>query len=221
MLKYLSNKKGLKMRKETQNKTNQIWTFANILTYLRILIIPIIFYMLYSKDILYSNYISCGLFILASITDYLDGYISRKTKTTSEIGRFLDPIADKLLVSTVLIALVQTKFVGMLETIIATVIICREIFVSGLREYLGNFNTKMPVSKLAKWKTATQLFAISFLIFGSNFKNRFYNSGWDKFLFDIYIVGLGLFLIASILTIWTGKQYMTIAFKYMKGHKEK
>ena len=209
------------MRKETQNKTNQIWTFANILTYLRILIIPIIFYMLYSKDILYSNYISCGLFILASITDYLDGYISRKTKTTSEIGRFLDPIADKLLVSTVLIALVQTKFVGMLETIIATVIICREIFVSGLREYLGNFNTKMPVSKLAKWKTATQLFAISFLIFGSNFKNRFYNSGWDKFLFDIYIVGLGLFLIASILTIWTGKQYMTIAFKYMKGHKEK
>ena len=79
----------------------------------------------------------------------------------------------------------------------------------------------MPVSKLAKWKTATQLFAISFLIFGSNFKNRFYNSGWDKFLFDIYIVGLGLFLIASILTIWTGKQYMTIAFKYMKGHKEK
>ena len=150
------------MRKETQNKTNQIWTFANILTYLRILIIPIIFYMLYSKDILYSNYISCGLFILASITDYLDGYISRKTKTTSEIGRFLDPIADKLLVSTVLIALVQTKFVGMLETIIATVIICREIFVSGLREYLGNFNTKMPVSKLAKWKTAIQLFAIIF-----------------------------------------------------------
>lgn len=202
-------------------KKNLMWTLPNILTYIRILIIPAIFCMLYSKNIIYSNYISCLLFVIASITDYLDGYISRKTQTTSEIGRFLDPIADKLLVTAVLIVLVQTKFVWYLETIIATVIISREIFVSGLREYLGNFHIKMPVSRLAKWKTATQLVAISLLIFGNNFKYQYYNSWWDKFLFDIYVVGLGLFLIASILTIWTGKQYMTIAFKYMKEKETK
>ncbi len=204
---------------KSKQQRNLMWSLPNILTYLRILIIPVIFYMLYSRNIIYSNYISCFLFVLASITDYLDGYISRKTKTTSEIGRFLDPIADKLLVTAVLIVLVQTKFVGKIETILATIIISREIFVSGLREYLGNFHVKMPVSRLAKWKTATQLFAISFLIFGNNFKNRIYNSPWDTFLFNIYVVGVCLFLIASILTIWTGKQYMTTAFKYMKDNK--
>lgn len=209
------------MKAKQMKKKNLMWTLPNILTYIRILIIPAIFCMLYSKNIIYSNYISCLLFVIASITDYLDGYISRKTQTTSEIGRFLDPIADKLLVTAVLIVLVQTKFVWSLETIIATVIISREIFVSGLREYLGNFHIKMPVSRLAKWKTATQLVAISLLIFGNNFKNQYYNSGWDKFLFDVYVVGLGLFLIASILTIWTGKQYMTIAFKYMKEKETK
>lgn len=209
------------MKAKQMKKKNLMWTLPNILTYIRILIIPAIFCMLYSKNIIYSNYISCLLFVIASITDYLDGYISRKTQTTSEIGRFLDPIADKLLVTAVLIVLVQTKFVWYLETIIATVIISREIFVSGLREYLGNFHIKMPVSRLAKWKTATQLVAISLLIFGNNFKYQYYNSCWDKFLFDIYVVGLGLFLIASILTIWTGKQYMTIAFKYMKEKETK
>jgi CDP-diacylglycerol--glycerol-3-phosphate 3-phosphatidyltransferase len=196
---------------------NLLWALPNILTYLRILIIPVIFYMLYSKNEIVSNYIACSLFVLASITDYLDGYLSRKMKLTSEIGRFLDPIADKLLVATVLIVLVQTKFVGKLETILASVIICREIFVSGLREYLGNFHIKMPVSRLAKWKTAIQLFAISFLICGQTFTNKFYNSFWDYVLFDIYITGVCLLCIASILTIWTGKQYMTKAFEYMQN----
>ena len=137
-------------------------------------------------------------------------------KLTSEIGRFLDPIADKLLVATVLIVLVQTKFVGIMETVLASVIICREIFVSGLREYLGNFHTKMPVSKLAKWKTTAQLFAISFLIFGNPHTNKFYNDFWDYFTFNVYVAGICFLFIASILTIWTGKQYMTIAFKYMQ-----
>ncbi len=197
-------------------KTNLIWSLPNVLTYIRILIIPVIFCMLYSKDDLFSNYISCFLFFVASITDYLDGYLSRKMKLTSELGRFLDPIADKLLVATVLIVLVQTKFVGLFETVLASVIICREIFVSGLREYLGNFHVKMPVSRLAKWKTAIQLFAIGFLICGKNFKNQFYNGFWDYVLFDFYVIGVCLLCIASILTIWTGKQYMVKAFKYMK-----
>ena len=200
-----------------QKAKNLVWSLPNILTYIRILIIPTIFCMLYSKDIVWANYISCALFVFASITDYLDGYLSRKMKLTSEIGRFLDPIADKLLVATVLIVLVQNKFIGKFETILASVIICREIFVSGLREYLGNFHVKMPVSRLAKWKTTAQLFAISFLIFGRPYLNRYYNSFWDYTLFNIYVVGLCLLLIASILTIWTGKQYMVKAFDYMKN----
>lgn len=203
------------MLQKTPKRTNQIWTLPNILTYIRIIIIPVIFYMLYSKNMFYSNYLACGIFVFASITDYLDGYISRKMKSTSEIGRFLDPIADKLLVTAVLIVLVQTKFIGTLETVLAIVIISREIFVSGLREYLGNFQVKIPVSKLAKWKTATQLFAICFLVLGQNFKNQYYNSALDIFLFDVYVVGVGLLLIACVLTIWTGKQYMQTTFKYM------
>ncbi len=195
---------------------NLLWAIPNILTYIRILIIPAIFIALYSKDELYSHYIACGLFAIASITDYFDGYLSRKMKLTSEIGRFLDPIADKLLVATVLIVLVQTKFFTIFETILASVIICREIFVSGLREYLGNFHTKMPVSKLAKWKTTSQLFAIGCLILGETHVNKFYNGYWDYVLFDIYVAGICFLLIASILTIWTGKQYMTKAFEYMK-----
>lgn len=197
-------------------KINTLWTIPNILTYIRILIIPAIFCVLYSKKEIYSNYVACFLFGFASITDYFDGYLSRKMKLTSEIGRFLDPIADKLLVATVLIVLVQTKFVGIMETVLASVIICREIFVSGLREYLGNFHTKMPVSKLAKWKTTAQLFAISFLIFGNPHTNKFYNDFWDYFTFNVYVAGICFLFIASILTIWTGKQYMTVAFKYMQ-----
>ena len=205
--------------KKNSSKKNVLWAIPNILTYIRILIIPAIFCLLYSDSEVYSNVVACFLFGLASLTDYFDGYLSRKMKLTSEIGRFLDPIADKLLVATVLIVLVQTKFIGVLETILASVIICREIFVSGLREYLGNFHTKMPVSRLAKWKTTAQLFAIGCLILGNPHVNKFYNDFWDYFTFDVYVAGICFLLIASVLTIWTGKQYMTTAFKYMQGKK--
>jgi cardiolipin synthase len=173
--------------------------------------------MLYCRSEFWSHYMAAALFALASVTDYLDGYISRRTKTTSEIGRFLDPIADKLLVAAVLMALVQTKFVGVFETVLAAVIISREIFVSGLREYLGNFHLKMPVSRLAKWKTASQFFALAFLIAGRNYTNRFYNSAFDLFIFDVYAAGVALLLVSSVLTIQTGMQYMRTAFKYMRG----
>src|SRR5262249_17868347 len=152
----------------------------------------------------------------ASITDYLDGYLSRRMKSVSEIGRFLDPIADKLLVAAVLMALVQTKFVTPFETMLAVVIISREIFVSGLREYLGNFHIKMPVANLAKWKTASQLFALVFLLAGRSYTNQYYNSAFDLFIFDVYIAGVALLFVSSILTIQTGMQYMRTAFKYMR-----
>ena len=199
-----------------RNKSS-VWSLPNILTYARILVIPAIFYMLYCRGEFWSQYMACALFVLASITDYLDGYISRRMRTTSEIGRFLDPIADKLLVAAVLMALVQVKFVTVFETILAAVIISREIFVSGLREYLGNFRLKMPVSRLAKWKTASQFFSLAFLIAGRNYVNRFHNSAFDLFIFDVYAAGVAFLLISSVLTIQTGMQYMRTAFKYMRG----
>jgi CDP-diacylglycerol--glycerol-3-phosphate 3-phosphatidyltransferase len=193
-----------------------LWSLPNLLTYARILAIPAIFYMLYCRSELVSHFAACALFVAASVTDYLDGYISRRMKTTSEIGRFLDPIADKLLVAAVLMALTQTKFVTVFETMLAAVIISREIFVSGLREYLGNFHLKMSVSRLAKWKTASQFFALAFLICGRNYVNRFHNSAFDLFIFDVYAAGVALLLLSSILTIQTGMQYMRTAFRYMR-----
>ncbi|MDR1476837.1 MAG: CDP-diacylglycerol--glycerol-3-phosphate 3-phosphatidyltransferase [Rickettsiales bacterium] len=201
--------------KKTNNPS--MWSLPNLLTYARILVIPAIFCMLYSPREKWSHLAAAALFVLASITDYLDGYISRRMKATSEIGRFLDPIADKLLVASVLMALIQTKFATVFETVLAAVIVSREIFVSGLREYLGNFRLKMPVSRLAKWKTASQFFALTFLIAGRSHTNMFYNSAFDLFIFDVYIAGVALLLLSSILTIQTGTQYMKTAFKYMRG----
>jgi CDP-diacylglycerol--glycerol-3-phosphate 3-phosphatidyltransferase len=199
-----------------KKEKSKLWSLPNILTYSRVAAIPAIFYMLYCRSEFWSRCMACALFSLASLTDYLDGYISRRTKTTSEIGRFLDPIADKLLVAAVLIALVQTKFVSALETILAAVIISREIFVSGLREYLGNFRLKMPVSRLAKWKTASQFFALAFLIAGRNYVGRFYNSAFDLFIFDVYAAGVALLLVSCVLTIQTGMLYMRTALGYMR-----
>ena len=198
-----------------KNKKNMIWTLPNILTYIRILIVPLVFFVMYSDNALIANQLACLLFFIAGISDYFDGYLSRKLNLTSEIGRFLDPIADKLLVSVILIVLVQTKFVSPFETILASIIISREIFVSGLREFLGNLKVKVYVSKLAKWKTAIQLLSMGCLIFGNTHTNQFYNSIWDYFTFYVYVVGVCLLFISAILTIITGVQYLNKSLKYM------
>jgi len=197
-------------------KRNLALALPNLLTYARILAIPAVCCMLYMRDEMYSRYAACALFFFAGITDYFDGYLSRKMKITSEIGRFLDPIADKLLVCAVLISMAQVKFLGWLETALAVVIISREVFVSGLREYLGGRKVVVPVSSLAKWKTAAQLFAIGFLIFGRNYRFKFYNSLWDEALFNIYVTGVALLAIACVLTIITGWKYMRAAVGYMR-----
>ena len=192
-----------------------LYSLPNILTYLRILVIPAIFWALIQENELWSRWISCILFAFASITDYFDGYFARHMKITSKVGKFLDPIADKLLVTVVLITLAQTKFLAWWDLAIAAAIISREIFVSGLREFMGNFHVEMPVSRLAKWKTASQLFAIGFLIFGRNYKMRFHNSMYDLFLFDVYVIGVCLLLISAVLTIITGVQYWRAAAQHM------
>ena len=124
------------MKMKNLKQKNLLWALPNILTYLRILIIPVIFYMLYSKNEIFSNYIACSLFVLASITDYLDGYLSRKMKLTSEIGRFLDPIADKVLVASALILVAAHYDELQIYVIIASlIIIARELIISCFRIY--------------------------------------------------------------------------------------
>jgi len=189
-------------------KPKTLFALPNLLTYARILIIPLIFWLIFRRDYGHSNFIAAALFVLASITDYLDGYLSRKWKLISELGKFLDPIADKLLVTAVLLALAATKF-GAYATGIATLIVMREIFVSGLREYLGNAQIKMPVSKLAKWKTASQFFAIGFLIGGMR-------APADEILVLLYNAGVALLALSAGLTVITGWQYFRKAVRHMK-----
>ncbi|MHA1549855.1 MAG: CDP-diacylglycerol--glycerol-3-phosphate 3-phosphatidyltransferase, partial [Alphaproteobacteria bacterium] len=151
----------------------------------------------------YGETLATVFFIIAAVSDFFDGYFARKWNQVSELGRFLDPIADKLIVVGVLLMLVSIGKVAGYHIIPVALIFFREIFVSGLREYLGNFSVKVPVSKLAQWKTTTQLVAIPFLI---------YFPIWE----DFFTVGIVFLWIAAFLTIQTGWSYFKIALKYMK-----
>ncbi len=180
-----------------------LFTVPNILTFLRILLIPVIMICLLSGNPFYSETVSTALFIFAAISDFFDGYIARKFNQATELGRFLDPIADKLIVIGVFIALIWIGKIATIDLIPVSLIFFREIFVSGLREYLGNFGVKMPVSYIAKWKTTAQLVCLPFLMAVPI---------WSPY-FDS---GRVLLWVASILTVYTGWSYFKIALKYMK-----
>jgi CDP-diacylglycerol--glycerol-3-phosphate 3-phosphatidyltransferase len=190
-----------------------LFAVPNLLTYARILMIPLIFWLIFRRTYGHSHIIAFGLFVAASITDYFDGYLSRKWKLVSELGKFLDPIADKLLVTAVLMALAATKL-GAYVTAIATVIVMREIFVSGLREYLGNAQVQMPVSRLAKWKTASQFVAVGLLIFG--FPLHGGGDLYSQLMALAYDAGAVLLAVSATLTVITGMQYLRIAFRHMR-----
>ncbi|MBN2675692.1 MAG: CDP-diacylglycerol--glycerol-3-phosphate 3-phosphatidyltransferase [Alphaproteobacteria bacterium] len=180
-----------------------MFSIPNILTYLRIILIPVIMILLLSGNPTYSETLAVVLFGIAAISDFFDGYFARKLDQISEIGRFLDPIADKLIVVGVLLILCATGKISEWHLVPVSLILFREILVSGIREYLGNFSVTMPVSNLAKWKTATQLTAIPFLI---------YFPVWEKF----FTVGLVFLWLAAGLTVQTGWQYLKIGYRYMK-----
>ena len=143
-----------------------MYNLPNILTISRIAVIPLIFMSIYFTSYAWAM-LAGSLFIAASITDYLDGYLARAWNETSAFGRLLDPIADKLLVATALVVILAKKNMYTLDiTIIpAFVILCREILVSGLREFLREVNVGLPVTKLAKWKTAFQMTALAMMLF--------------------------------------------------------
>ena len=136
---------------------------SNLLTLARIIVIPIIVICIYLKSPFY-GWIAFILFCLASITDYFDGYIARMRNEVSNLGTVLDPIADKLLVASVILILTSKEVIADWETIPALIILFREIAVSGLREFLAGIKVSVPVSKIGKFKTVLQLIALGILI---------------------------------------------------------
>lgn len=172
----------------------------NILTLSRIGAIPILVALFYIESET-GRILTLAVFVLAAATDFFDGYVARTRKLQSQFGRFLDPVADKLLVGSVIFLLVAFDRVTGLVIIPALVILCREILVSGLREFLAGFSISVPVSRLAKWKTAVQMVAIGFLILGDA----------GPVALPITLIGEVGLTIAALLTILTGYGYFRSA----------
>jgi cardiolipin synthase len=140
-------------------------SLANKLTVSRIVIIPVILLLLAIPHA-WAAWLALILFTIAGVTDYLDGYMARRDNEITKIGQFLDPIADKLLVASVILMLVYNGQIGGMSVLPAVIILLREVAVSGLREFLAGIRVSVPVSRLAKWKTTLQLIALGFLIVG-------------------------------------------------------
>jgi cardiolipin synthase len=186
------------VRRFMASAQSSVYSVPNLLTYGRIAAIPAIVACLYSSQPLWL-WTALVIFIVAAITDYLDGYLARAWSQQSSLGKMLDPIADKLLVGAVLIMLAANGTTTGLALIPAIIILSREILVSGLREYLGQMNLSVPVSNLAKWKTAVQMVALAVLVTGP---------AGDALIPGLTQIGIALLWAAALLTVWTGYDYV-------------
>lgn len=173
-----------------------------LLTLSRIVVLPLLIGLLY-LPFAWAGWIGLTLYCLCAATDFLDGWIARKYNQITALGTFLDPISDKIFVAALLVALVGTGHLGGIWIVPVIVILTREFVVSGLREYLGPKNVQIPVSKLAKWKTAVQMIAVGFLIAGSI----------SGFILVIGQIGLTA---AAVLTVMTGWDYLKGALPHLK-----
>ncbi len=191
----------------------------NLLTYARIVAVPLVVACLFGESILsggtWLRWVALALFIAAAITDFFDGYLARSLAQQSSLGRMLDPIADKLLVSSCLLMLAADGTIMGLSLWAAIVILCREILVSGLREYLAELRVSVPVTRLAKWKTTVQLIAIGFLLAGK---------AGDALMADmmgrgsapvITYFGLMLLWISATVTLYTGYDYFRAGVRHL------
>jgi cardiolipin synthase len=179
-------------------------SLPNILTVSRILAIPAICAAFYLPGA-WSAWVPLALFALAGITDWFDGYLARKWGQMSDLGRFLDPVADKLLVAAVILMLIAFERIDRITCLAAVVIMCREVTVTGLREFLAELRVKVPVSKLAKWKTTVQLVALGILIVGD----------YGPDFLHIRLIGeIGLW-VAAVLTLYTGWDYLQTGLRHM------
>jgi CDP-diacylglycerol--glycerol-3-phosphate 3-phosphatidyltransferase len=195
----------------------------NFLTTFRLAIIPILILSFYIPGMI-ANIIAAVLFAIAAITDYFDGYFARTLKAQSNFGKCLDPIADKLLVIVAIVMLINFSDRNLWILIPGLIIICREVLVSGLREFLAEIRVSVPVSKLAKYKTAVQMTAITGLLLGekgSSYALYYWLGGFVelemKFLLVSFIIFASkiLFTLAAFLTVITGYAYFRVGFRNM------
>lgn len=206
------------------------WTLPNILTVLRLIAAPgvAVMFLYFNRPL--ADWFALALFITAAVTDWFDGYLARAWKQESRFGAMLDPIADKAMV--VIALVIITGYSGMNPWLIlpVTVILFREVFVSGLREYLGAEAGQLKVTKLAKWKTTAQMVAIAILFLGTGL--HFLESGLPPRAGEGEIpsrvspasvasfVGLSLIWVAALLTALTGWDYFAKALPFLKDHKD-
>lgn len=182
---------------------------ANLLTISRLILLPVIIILFFLEG--YWGGIAAWLALLvyigASITDFFDGYVARKLNQITPFGTFLDPISDKIFVSTILILLIAFDRIGGLWLFLPILIFAREFLISGLREFLGPKDIQVPVTFLAKWKTATQMLSLGFLIIGP----------YAPYALEI---GLIFLAVATLLTVITGFSYYVAAKIYLHDEND-
>lgn len=216
------------------------WTLPNILTILRLLAAPTLVLALMFLPRPAADIVAVTLFVGASLTDWIDGHLARKWNQTTRLGAMLDPIADKAMVAIALMILVAMSSLSTVILVPAILILFREVFVSGLREFLGNISGTLKVTKLAKWKTTVQMVAITFLLAQGIFEHYVVMRSWgmdgamisqvmrgelsdETGLRGVFIGmriagdgGLALLWLAAILTVVTGWDYFRKALPHLK-----
>jgi cardiolipin synthase len=182
----------------------------NLLTLSRIAAIPLIAALMLAR-VPAADLAACALFTAAAVTDWLDGKLARARGITSELGRMLDPIADKLLVGATLMLLAGLGRLSDLGVLAAVVIMLREIMVSGLREFLAGLSVGLPVTALAKWKTGVQMTALGMLVAGDGTARLL---GLE--VLPVPLLGEALLLLAAALTLVTGWDYLAAGLKHVR-----
>ena len=184
-------------------RTEQI---PNVLTIGRILAVPLVVGLFYWTSNPWADPLAAFVFIMAAITDWIDGYLARRLGVTTPLGAFLDPVADKLMVATALVLLVS-KDPHWVIVISAMIIVGREITVSALREWMAQLGAraKVAVSSLGKWKTIVQMVGLSFMVYRN-----------DLFGLPIYRMGVVLLVVAAVLTLWSMISYMRAAWPELR-----
>ncbi len=180
-------------------------TLPNILTLSRIVTVPLLVWFLWWPGWEAGYAVAFAVYVLMGVTDYFDGYLARAQGTVSKLGVFLDPIADKIMVAAVILVLTSTGDIGGWHVVAALIILLREIAVSGLREFLAGLRVSVPVSKLAKWKTALQFVALGALILAG---------ATPEWLLPRQVGLLSLWA-AAALTLVTGWDYLRVGLKHM------
>ncbi len=218
---------------ENQASSGHAWALPNLLTYGRIAAVPAVVAAMYWQEVLqgglWLRWVALAIFVTAAITDILDGYVARAWGQQSRFGRMLDPIADKLLVSSCLLMLAADSTIRGPSLWAAIVILCREILVSGLREYLAELRVSVPVTRLAKWKTTLQLVAVGFLLAGKAGDQVWFIGpltemttgplaalvGHQVVAGAVTHVGLTLLWLSALLTLYTGWDYFRAGVRHL------